>query len=69
MLKRILETLETKLQGELKGYSELKLLKDRELDQKFAQQSSQRSRLQALALCDDTKIEDVRLLLILISIS
>jgi hypothetical protein len=68
MLKKILETLETKLQGELKGYSELKLLKDRELDQKFAQQSAQRSRLQALALYDDTKIEDVRLL-ILISIS
>jgi len=65
MLKKILETLEAKLQGELKGYSELKLLKDRELDQKFAQQSAQRSRLQALALCDDTKIEDVRSLVVI----
>jgi len=35
MLKKILETLETKLQTELKGYSAIKLVKDRELDQKF----------------------------------
>jgi len=35
MLKKILDTLEAKLSNELKGYSALKMKKDRELDEKF----------------------------------
>ena len=66
MLKKILETLETKLQAELKGYSAVKVLKDRELDQKFSSQNTLRARLHALALCDDTKIEDVSRMIITI---
>lgn len=61
-MRAILASLEGKLQTELGAYHEIKARKERELEERTRAERKQRSLLNAKVICNEAKVEEVRVI-------